>query len=202
MIFLDMFWKSSALEEAYAGTRGLKNSSMAKVFHAGYGELLKFNKVSGEPLTTDVKAGKQSTLGGNNSCMANVERALRKAVNAEASGLGQTLPFLATVGSIAPFIGLFGTVWGIMAAFQGIALRGSANLATVAPGISEALIATAAGLAAAIPAVGAYNYYVNAIRRIESDMDGFSTDFANLVEREYISRTSGWHKSTEMLAEG
>lgn len=183
-MFLKVFWRSATLAEAHANTRRLKDSSLANVFRAGYDELVKFGK-SGNENKGEVVLEKKAT--GKFSCMANIERALRKAINAEANNLSQTLPFLATTGSIAPFVGLFGTVWGIMAAFQDIGLRGSANLATVAPGISEALIATAAGLAAAIPAVGAYNYYVNAIRRVESDMYSFSSDFANLIEREYAS---------------
>ena len=118
----------------------------------------------------------------------NIKRALRRAVNTELTGLSSTLPFLATTGSTAPFIGLFGTVWGIMNAFRGIGLRGSASLAIVAPGISEALIATAAGLAAAIPAVVAYNYFANKVQVLESAMHNFSADFLNLVERNLITQ--------------
>ncbi|MCK4485839.1 MAG: MotA/TolQ/ExbB proton channel family protein, partial [Desulfobacterales bacterium] len=101
---------------------------------------------------------------------------------------GKALSFLATTGNTTPFIGLFGTVWGIMNAFRGIGLRGSASLAVVAPGISEALIATAAGLAAAIPAVVAYNYFTNKVRVLESEMHIFSADFLNLIERDLITR--------------
>ena len=93
------------------------------------------------------------------------------------------LPFLATTASSAPFIGLFGTVWGIMSAFHGIGQQGSASLAVVAPGISEALIATAAGLGAAIPAVIAYNYFVNQVKRWATEMEGFSLDLLNLFAR-------------------
>jgi biopolymer transport protein TolQ len=118
----------------------------------------------------------------------NVKRALRRAVNMELTGLGKALPFLATTGNTTPFIGLFGTVWGIMNAFSGIGLKGSANLAVVAPGISEALIATAAGLSAAIPAVVAYNYFTNKVRVLESEMHNFSADFLNLIERDLIRR--------------
>ncbi|RLC09303.1 MAG: Tol-Pal system subunit TolQ, partial [Deltaproteobacteria bacterium] len=96
--------------------------------------------------------------------------------------------FLATTGNTTPFIGLFGTVWGIMNSFHGIGLTGSASLAMVAPGISEALIATAAGLAAAIPAVVAYNHFTNNARLMESEMDSFSVDFLNLIERELMAR--------------
>ena len=98
----------------------------------------------------------------------------------------QMVPFLATTGNTTPFIGLFGTVWGIMNSFHGIGLRGSASLAVVAPGISEALIATAAGLAAAIPAVIAFNYFMQKIRLIESELHSFSADFLNIIERDVL----------------
>ena len=98
----------------------------------------------------------------------------------------QLVPFLATTGNTAPFIGLFGTVWGIMNSFHGIGLRGSASLAVVAPGISEALVATAAGLAVAIPAVIAFNYFMQKIRIIESELQSFSADFLNIIEGDLI----------------
>jgi biopolymer transport protein TolQ len=112
-----------------------------------------------------------------------VERAMRRAASAEISRMERYLPFLATTASSAPFIGLFGTVWGIMESFRGIGTQGSASLAVVAPGISEALIATAAGLAAAIPAVMAYNFYVNRVRHWAAEMEGFSLDLLNLFLR-------------------
>lgn len=98
----------------------------------------------------------------------------------------QMVPFLATTGNTTPFIGLFGTVWGIMNSFHGIGLRGSASLAVVAPGISEALIATAAGLAVAIPSVIAFNYFMQKIRIIESELQSFSADFLNIIERDLL----------------
>ena len=118
--------------------------------------------------------------------MDNVERALNRACSSETTKLESALGFLATTGSASPFIGLFGTVWGIMNAFRGIGIKGSATLAVVAPGISEALIATAAGLAAAIPAVIFYNYYLREIRTITSEMDNFASEFLNIVERFYV----------------
>jgi len=118
--------------------------------------------------------------------MENIKRTLRRSVSAELTGLNKAVPFLATTGNTTPFIGLFGTVWGIMNSFRSIGLKGSATLAAVAPGISEALIATAAGLAAAIPAVVAYNYFASKIQVMESEMHNFSADFLNLVERELI----------------
>lgn len=197
-LFLEKFWKSRTLADAYINTKKLKNSSVASVFRTGYGELLKFAKLGSSPEAKNLEPNKLSPVI-NVACMENVERALRKAINSEVNRLNRTLSFLATTGNTAPFIGLFGTVWGIMSAFRGIGLRGSANLATVAPGISEALIATAAGLAAAIPAVVAFNYYINIIRKIESDMQAFAHDFSNLVEREYIHRPAS-RKSSQKEA--
>ena len=100
--------------------------------------------------------------------------------------LESVLAFLATTGSACPFIGLFGTVWGIMDTFKGIGARGSATLAVVAPGISEALIATAAGLAAAIPAVCFYNYYINRVKSFSMEMDAFASELLNIIERNYL----------------
>ena len=111
-------------------------------------------------------------------------------MNSQVTRLGYALTFLATTGNTAPFIGLFGTVWGIMNSFHSIGLRGGTSLAVVAPGISEALIATAAGLAAAIPSVIAYNYFSNQVRLLESEMANFSSDFLNMLERDMLRRTS------------
>ena len=118
----------------------------------------------------------------------NVERALNRTGNAEVSKLESALSFLATTGSVCPFIGLFGTVWGIMDTFRGIGAKGSATLAVVAPGISEALVATAAGLAAAIPAVVFYNYFQNNIKNIAMEMDRFSSELLNILERQNMIR--------------
>ncbi len=189
-LFLETFWKSRTLSDAYTNTKTLKHSSVARVFRVGYGELMRFGKPASTSPPAKTLETKKAGPGGA-ACMANVERALRKGIGVEVHRLSQALSVLATTGNTAPFIGLFGTVWGIMAAFQGIGLRGSANLATVAPGISEALVATAAGLAAAIPAVAAYNYCLNVIRRVESDMQSFASDFANLIEREYVRGPEG-----------
>jgi biopolymer transport protein TolQ len=122
-----------------------------------------------------------------------VHRAMRRASALEIARLERYLPFLATTASATPFIGLFGTVWGIMSSFHGIGQQGSANLAVVAPGISEALIATAMGLAAAIPAVIGYNYFVNRVRHWATEMEGFTMDLLNLVARPVpkLSRKDG-----------
>ena len=130
----------------------------------------------------------RGTLETQLATLDNVKRAMRKANVMEIDRLGRSLPFLATTGSATPFIGLFGTVWGIMTSFHDIGLRGSASLAVVAPGISEALVATAAGLAVAIPAVIFYNFYSNKLGEFESDIEYFSTDFLNLIERDFLTR--------------
>jgi biopolymer transport protein TolQ len=184
--FLDLFWNSRDLSEAFASSKRLGSSPLAKVFRVAYVELQKVNR-SQSSSTGDEVTG-EASLSQKMVGVDNVKRALRRAVNMELTGLGKALPFLATTGNTTPFIGLFGTVWGIMNAFTGIGLKGSASLAVVAPGISEALIATAAGLAAAIPAVVAYNYFTNKVRVLESEMHNFSADFLNLIERDLIRR--------------
>ena len=113
--------------------------------------------------------------------MESVERSLRRASDTEAARLDRLLIFLATVASAAPFIGLFGTVWGIMESFREIGATGTANLAVVAPGISEALVATATGLAAAIPAVVAFNFFRNSITILSTEMESFITEFLNII---------------------
>ena len=180
--FLDLFWNSRDLSEAFTSSKRFRRSPLAKVFRVAYVELKKVNS------SQSSSTGDQASLSQKMVGVDNVKRALRRAVNMELTGLGKALPFLATTGNTTPFIGLFGTVWGIMNAFTGIGLKGSANLAVVAPGISEALIATAAGLAAAIPAVVAYNYFTNKVRILESEMHNFSADFLNLIERDLIRR--------------
>ncbi len=184
--FVELFWNSRDLSEAFAASKRLRHSPLAKVFRLAYVELKKVNR-SQSSTTGDEEAG-QASLSQKMVAVDNIKRTLRRAVNMELTGLGKALPFLATTGNTTPFIGLFGTVWGIMNAFRGIGLKGSANLATVAPGISEALIATAAGLAAAIPAVVAYNYFTSKVRVLESEMQNFSADFLNLMERDLMRR--------------
>jgi biopolymer transport protein TolQ len=149
---------------------------LTEVFRTGYLELTRIQRGRGpESAAVGSRTGQFP--------MENIERAMRKAANEEIALMETYLPFLATTGSATPFIGLFGTVWGIMNAFSGIAASGSASLATVAPGIAEALIATAAGLAAAIPAVMAYNYFVNRVRTIATRIDSFTIEFVNFLER-------------------
>jgi biopolymer transport protein TolQ len=181
--FLETFWSSSTLKEAGQAAEEFAFSPEAAVFTAGFSELQKINKIRNR----SEESGKE-TLEMQLATMDNLKRALRKAENEEINKLGSLLPFLATTGSAAPFIGLFGTVWGIMVSFHDIGQRGSASLAVVAPGISEALVATAAGLAAAIPAVIFYNYFSNKLTDVQYNVQSFSTDFLNLVERDLLSR--------------
>jgi len=186
--FTDFFWKSRDLSEAFNKAKQFKGSPIARIFRIGYIELKKLSQ-SGIPLTAQTASaskGGSATLDGRLMGMDNLQRALRRATNTELTRMSQLVPFLATTGNTTPFIGLFGTVWGIMNSFIGIGLKGSASLAVVAPGISEALIATAAGLAVAIPAVIAFNHFTNKIRIIESELQSFSADLLNIVERDII----------------
>ncbi|MCG2758207.1 MAG: protein TolQ [Desulfobacteraceae bacterium] len=186
--FMDFFWKSRDLSEAFAKAKQLHGSPIARVFRIGYLELKKLTK-SGVPIKSSPSSetAPHSSLGAKFTGTDNIKRALRRAINTEIARMTQMVPFLATTGNTAPFIGLFGTVWGIMNSFHSIGLRGSASLAVVAPGISEALIATAAGLAAAIPAVIAFNYFMQKIRTLETELQSFSADFLNIVERDIFS---------------
>lgn len=176
--FLELYMRSNRLSEIYTEARKFKNSSIAEIFRAGYTELGKSSR-TGRGADTSAS----DAIPPEFRALDNLERALNRAVSTESTRLESALGFLATTGSASPFIGLFGTVWGIMHAFRGIGARGSASLAVVAPGISEALIATAAGLAAAIPAVIFYNYYQNRLKRMTIEMENFSSEFLNIIER-------------------
>jgi biopolymer transport protein TolQ len=185
-LFLDVYMKSNKLSDIFPESKKYKHSSIAEVFQAGYTELVKITKVMrGSPT---VKETDEALPNLEMKGIDNVERALNRACSAEATKLESTLSFLATTGSASPFIGLFGTVWGIMDTFRGIGTRGSATLAVVAPGISEALIATAAGLAAAIPAVIFYNYYLNKVKDMSGEMDNFASEVLNIIERYYVKK--------------
>lgn len=174
--FLDLFWDKKRFDLIGQEVKNFGNSPLATLFREGYHEMLQVKK---KPVTTldggDFSARMDTT--------EIVGRALRRATTQETHRLEKYLTFLATTGSTAPFIGLFGTVWGIMDAFHGIGQTGSASLAVVAPGISEALIATAIGLAAAIPAVMGYNHFLNKVNVLIGEMDNFSQEFLNIVER-------------------
>jgi biopolymer transport protein TolQ len=186
--FTEFFWKSRDLSNAFAKAKQLHGSPLARIFRIGYIELKKTSQ-AGSGFLSGGSAPAEPTgtsFGANVSGIENVKRALRRAINTEMTRMSQMVPFLATTGNTTPFIGLFGTVWGIMGSFSGIGLKGSANLATVAPGISEALVATATGLAAAIPAVIGFNYFMSKIRMIETELHSFSADFLNIVERDIL----------------
>lgn len=189
-VFMDYFWKSKDFSEAFSKSKQLPNSPVAKVFRVGYMELRKLSK-SGSPANNSNGEAQNQSLKMKLTATDNLKRALNRTINSETTQLIQMIPFLATTGNTAPFIGLFGTVWGIMNSFHGIGLRGSASLAVVAPGISEALIATAAGLAAAIPAVIAYNHFMHKIKVIESDLQSFSSDLLNIIERDILPVQGG-----------
>ena len=181
--FLNLFWNSKSLVAVFREAKKMEESPLAEIFRVGYMELGRLSKF-GDREKTDNPGDLDLQM----AWIDNLERALRSAVNGELQRLEKALSLLATTGNAAPFIGLFGTVWGIMIAFQGIGLKGSATLAVVAPGISEALIATAAGLAAAIPAVVAYNHFTNKVRNQETEMVNFSNDFLNIVKRDMVRR--------------
>ena len=184
-IFIDYFWKSRDLASAFTKAKQLAGSPVARIFRIGYAELRKLNP-GGKPGDEQIEVVEKPSLRQEFSGSANVKRALRRAINTEMTRLTQMVPFLATTGNTTPFIGLFGTVWGIMNSFHGIGQRGSASLAVVAPGISEALIATAAGLAVAIPAVIAFNHFMQKIRVIETELHSFSADFLNILDRDIL----------------
>lgn len=184
-IFIDYFWKSRDLAGAFTKAKQLGSSPVARIFRIGYAELRKLN-TGGKPGDDSAADDSAPALHQGFSGTDNVKRALRRATNTEMTRITQMVPFLATTGNITPFIGLFGTVWGIMNSFHGIGQRGSASLAVVAPGISEALVATAAGLAVAIPAVIAFNHFMQKIRVIETELQSFSADFLNILDRDIL----------------
>ncbi len=179
--FLNFFWQTKHFDAISAQIDRFANSPLSVLFSEGYSELKKVvekgeDREDPHVLSTD--------LGG----VENVARALRRATTSEITRLEKYLTFLATTGSTAPFIGLFGTVWGIMTSFKGIGETGSASLAVVAPGIAEALVATAIGLVAAIPAVMGYNHFQNRIKVLIAEMDNFSTEFLNIVQRSFAKK--------------
>ena len=181
MRFQEMFWKTGRLDDIWRATETSKPSPVSEVFRAGYTELAKLQRRRQEQ-TSDPTAGSEDLLGDIES----IERALVRARTTAITEMESRVPLLGTTASAGPFIGLFGTVWGIMNSFRNIGAKGAANLATVAPGIAEALVATAIGLMAAIPAVMAYNYFSRRIRVISSEMETFSSDFLNVVRRRFF----------------
>ena len=174
--FLESFWKSRDIEQIYKQAQALRNSPISQMFVAGYTELAKLHS---DPALKDDREGN----------LANIERALRRSQTVETTKLESMIPFLATTGSAAPFIGLFGTVVGILFAFLDIAESkeaSAASLKTVGPHIAEALFATAVGLVAAIPAVMAYNYFQRRIRVLRSEMEMFEQNYLNIIKRHFL----------------
>ena len=163
-------WNAKAMNDIHGRAVKYERSPIATVFRAGYRELARIAR-TGRPTRDDVE---------------NVERAIQRAKSAELTRLENKVSFLATTASTAPFIGLFGTVWGVMNSFIAIHGQKSAGLDVVAPGIAEALIATALGLAAAIPAVMAYNYFVRRIRVVDSETAAFASDYLNIIRRHLL----------------
>jgi len=176
--FLRIFRKATRLSEVSSAAPQHRGSPLSAMFQAGYAEL-----------EATVRASKRSSpteTGGRIRSLDGVERSLVRAVGAEQERLQRALPLLATTASVTPFIGLFGTVWGIMNTFRAIGATGSTSIVTVAPGIAEALVNTAAGLLAAIPAVVAYNHLLARVRQLRRRMDDFTLEFLNLVERNFM----------------
>lgn len=174
--FIKVFWDAKNLAAIQAASTDLEQSPVAQVFRAGYKELLRFTRAR--------RGEDEMEFGG----IENVQRAMMRARTEELTRLEHGLTFLATTASTAPFIGLFGTVWGIMTAFIGLSSESSSSIQAVAPGIAEALIATAVGLAAAIPAVVMHNRFARQVRVLTADMETFASEFLNIAERHLIRK--------------
>jgi len=170
--FMPMFRKAKRLADVQSGLGPLAHSSLVGLFRAGYAEI--------EAQIAHGEGGRQTV-----KSLDSVERSLIRASRIETARLTRYVPFLATTAAAGPFIGLFGTVWGIMQAFGNIGATGSTSITAVAPGISEALINTAAGLFAAIPALLAYNHFVQKLRQSRGEMEDFTLEFLNLTERNF-----------------
>jgi biopolymer transport protein TolQ len=176
--FIEIFWDAKNLGTIQTASLDLKESPVAQVFRSGYQELQRVSKSKrGNPGGED-----EPEFGG----VETVQRAMSRARTQEVTRLERGLTFLATTASTAPFIGLFGTVWGIMTAFRGLSTTTSSSIQAVAPGIAEALIATAVGLAAAIPAVVMYNRFARQVRVLTAEMDTFASEFLNIAERHFL----------------
>ena len=182
--FIDVFRRSNKFSEVQAVCRSLSDSPLVGLFQAGYAELTGQLRQN----TPDVANGPNPRSAADRPTLKSltaVDRALMRAASIEVNKLEHWVPFLATTASISPFIGLFGTVWGILIAFEDIGRMGSTNLNVVAPGIAEALITTAFGLAAAIPAVLFYNYFSQRVKMFATSMDDFAMEFLNIAERNF-----------------
>lgn len=182
--FTVVFWETKNLSSIHTASLEMKDSSTAQIFRAGYQELMRITrarKQSQDPTHTPDSFGDIDEGG-----VENVERAMRQAAREQLTRLESGLTFLATTASTAPFIGLFGTVWGIMNAFLGLSATTGSTIQAVAPGIAEALIATAIGLAAAIPSVVAYNHFSRQVRLASLGMENFLAEFLNIAERHFL----------------
>jgi biopolymer transport protein TolQ len=182
--FLEIFRRSSKFSEVQAVCQSLNESPLVGIFLAGYAELnlqLRQPSQAAQAATHPTPPAARPTL----KSLTGVDRALMRASNVETTKLEKHITFLATTAAVTPFVGLFGTVLGIISAFQGIGAQGSTSLDVVAPGIADALIATAAGLAAAIPAVYFYNLLTQRVKSLAAEMDDFSLEFLNIVERNF-----------------
>jgi biopolymer transport protein TolQ len=176
--FLEIFRASKRFSEVSAATAKLSASPLVGIFQAGYAEI--DHQIRSQPEEAAARGQYQIRS------LASVERTLRRAISGEVQVLTRAATFLGTTAAVAPFIGLFGTVWGIMQAFEDIGRTGSTSLVAVAPGIAEALINTAAGLGAAIPALVAYNFLAGRFKRLRHQMEDFALEFLNLTERNFI----------------
>ncbi|MBI5587379.1 MAG: protein TolQ [Deltaproteobacteria bacterium] len=172
--YYDLFWEKRQFSQIFNASKGFSSTPLKSLFTSIYNELSSTMKEEPQRVQRED--------------LERFQRILKKASAIEAAKLDYSVGFLATTGNTAPFIGLFGTVWGIMASFRSIGAKGAANLAVVAPGISEALVATAMGLLAAIPAVVGYNHIVTRTGRIIEEMDNFSSDILNIIEKQIGKR--------------
>lgn len=183
--FLDVFRRSQKFSEVQAVCRSLNDSPLVGLFQSGYTELTAQLRQAAGPDVANGPNPKPAPARPTIKSLNAVDRALLRASVVEVNKLEHWIPFLATTASVTPFIGLFGTVWGILVAFEQIGQTGSTSIAAVGPGISEALVTTALGLFAAIPAVMAYNYMTGRVKTFASDMDDFSMEFLNIAERNF-----------------
>ncbi|MBN2724553.1 MAG: MotA/TolQ/ExbB proton channel family protein [Deltaproteobacteria bacterium] len=172
-VFLDAFWGGGNLDQIYKVAEENPRGPISQVFIAGYKELARLKSRNREQ-------------GDDRGDLQNLERALKKSAMVEITRLEGMLPVMATISATAPFLGLFGTVWGIMVSFSAIGITGNTTLATVAPGIVDALVTTALGLIAAIPATIAYNYFLRKVRLHVADMETFANDFLNIAQRKFF----------------
>ena len=179
--FMDVFWQSKRLDAIYQSAEEFPDAPLSQVFKSGYLEL---SKLKSQGREEDSEGGSMREKLGD---IENVARSLRRAQRQEVAQAEKMVPWLATVGSTSPFIGLFGTVWGIMIAFVEISVQESAGIDVVGQPIAEALIVTAMGLFAAIPAVVAYNWLVHQIKVMDHEIDNFSSDFLNIVKRHFFA---------------